>query len=264
MSRLEKVFAKLRINQRKGLIAYLTVGCPDRRTTVATAIQLAAAGADIIEFGIPFSDPMADGPIIQKAATIALRGGMTTSGALEILTEIGREVNIPLVAMTYINTVIQFGERQFADALAAAGVDGLVVPDLPVEEAEQLAEYCRDAGINLIQFVAPTTSAMRAGIIAKQANGFIYCVSSTGVTGVRQVDYSRVEPVIAAIRQTSHVPVAIGFGIGDGQAACSATRQADAVIVGSAVMQRLMDEGLDSAVMLIKDLRIALDRGEVS
>ncbi|MEN6566474.1 MAG: tryptophan synthase subunit alpha [Veillonellales bacterium] len=259
MSRITENFQGIIEQQRKGLIIYLTAGCPDYAATLAAVRAAEQAGADLIEIGMPFSDPMADGPMIQKASTIALQGGATTEKTRRLIEKIRQESSIPLVVMTYINTILHFGVEHFTQAFAAAGIDGIIVPDLPAEEAAILEQPCRQADIDLIQFLAPTTTDERVAAICRQAGGFIYCVSHTGVTGVQQVDYSQIAAVMAKARRQTQVPLAIGFGIGDGKTACQAAEYADGVIIGSAVMQRLMEQGVDAVRQFVASLRSALD-----
>jgi tryptophan synthase alpha chain len=259
VSRISQTFTKLKESGKKGLIVYITAGYPDMTTTLAAVQAAEAAGADLIEIGIPFSDPMADGPVIQKASTLALQQGATTGKALDLITRIRERSDIPLAAMTYINPVLHYGIEKFLTNCAAAGLDGLIVPDLPMEEGDLLEAPCKSAGINLIQFVAPTTSKQRISTICQKATGFLYCISTTGVTGVRQLDYQQIGGTITGIRQHSNIPVAIGFGIGSAQAAREAAQHADAVIVGSAVMQALMDNGIAGMRTLIQSMRQGLD-----
>lgn len=261
MSRIADRFQQLKSQGRKGFIAYVTAGFPDLAGTVEAIEVLEAAGADVIEIGIPFSDPMADGPVIQKAATLALEAGMTTPKVLEIITTVRKTSQVPLVVMTYINTILNVGVEKFVRSFAAAGLDGIIVPDLPLEEAGLLSQFCEEVGIDLIQLVAPTTPKNRLVAICKKAQGFVYCVSNTGVTGVRQVDYSQIAPVIEIVRSETAVPPAIGFGIGSIEGAQQAAKYADGVIVGSAIMERLMDEGIDSVGTFAKSIRKALDEG---
>lgn len=261
MSRLNTTFAQLKADKRKGLIAYLTAGCPDYTATRRAVAELEAAGADVIELGIPFSDPMADGPVIQKAANIALKAGSTTAGVLKLVQEIRQTSSIPLVVMTYVNTVLHYGAERFVREFAAAGLDGLIVPDMPAEEAGLLSGVCSEAGLDLIHFVAPTTTSDRIDGICANAAGFLYCISNTGVTGVREVDYSQIGAVMEVVRQQTPVPLAIGFGIGTPESAQQAARYGDAVIVGSAIMQLIMDEGVEAAGSLIAAIRRGLDKG---
>ncbi|MBC8014748.1 MAG: tryptophan synthase subunit alpha [Sporomusaceae bacterium] len=261
MSRIAERFTLLKAKGRKGFIAYVTAGYPDTAGTAEAVQVLEAAGADVIELGIPFSDPMADGPVIQKAATLALQAGITTPKILELVRTIRETSQIPLVIMTYTNTILNMGVEKFVRSFADAGLDGIIVPDLPLEESQLLSQVCRQAGIDLIQLVAPTTPKERLVKICQKAQGFVYCVSNTGVTGVREVDYSQIAPVIEIVRCQTDVPPAIGFGIGSTQGAQQAAKHADAVIVGSAIMQRFMDEGIDSVRTFAKSIRQALDEG---
>jgi len=259
MSRIADKFKKLKTEGRKGFIAYVTAGFPDVAGTVQAVQVLEAAGADVIELGIPFSDPMADGPVIQKAATLALQAGITTPKVLELVRTIRQTSQIPLVVMTYVNTILNVGVEKFVRSFADAGLDGIIVPDLPLEESGLLSKYCEQAGIDLIQLVAPTSPRNRLVAICQKAQGFVYCVSNTGVTGVREVDFSHIAKVIDIVRSETDVPPAIGFGIGDARGAQEAAKHADAVIVGSAIMSRLMDEGLESVSTFAKSIRRALD-----
>lgn len=260
MSRLgERLAAQKKLN-RKGLIVYLTAGYPDMTATAEAVRAAEEAGADVVEIGIPFSDPIADGPVIQQAAAQALRAGFTTAQALELVREIRRQSSIPLAAMTYVNTILSYGPERFAGDFAAAGLDGLIVPDVPLEETEFLQEICQQHKLDLIKFIAPTTTVDRIKRIAVQASGFLYCISTTGVTGVRAVDY---RPVLAAIqnaRKVTDVPVAIGFGIGSPAAAREAAQYADAVIVGSAVVEKLGSAGVDGVRELVRSIRRELDK----
>jgi tryptophan synthase alpha chain len=246
---------------RPGLIIYITGGYPDMTTTIQAVLAAEKAGADVVEIGIPFSDPMADGPVIQQAATQALKGGASVSGILNLVKEIRIYSQLPLALMTYVNPVLQYGPELFVQAAKQAGADGLIVPDLPLEECQMLAGSCQVNDIDLVQFIAPTTTVARMATICGVAEGFIYCVSNTGVTGVRDIDYSRLDPVVTGIRQYTDVPVAIGFGIASPDAARQAARYADAVIVGSAVMERLMDGGVGKMYDFVVGLRQALDEG---
>jgi tryptophan synthase alpha chain len=250
----------MRAAGRKGLIIYVTAGYPDYSTTLQTVKALADAGADLVELGLPFSDPMADGPIIQQAATQALAAGASLGKSLELTGKIRRETDIPLAAMTYYNIVLQYGIDKFVADFSQAGIAGLIIPDLPMEEAGIIDPVCRQEGMDLIKFIAPTTTPDRLKAICRQAAGFLYCISSTGVTGVRQIDYNQLAPLLAAVRRETDLPLAIGFGIGSPAAACQAAQHADAVIVGSAVMERLMKQGVEAVQEFVRSLRCALDR----
>lgn len=261
MSRIAGRFEQLKEAGRTGFIAYVTAGCPDMTGTLQGVLALEAAGADIIEIGIPFSDPMADGPVIQKAAVMALQGGTTTSKVLELICAVREKSQVPLVIMTYVNTILNMGIEKFITAFAKAGLDGLIVPDLPLEESGLLAEVCKKTGIDLIQLVAPTTNQSRMTAICQKAQGFVYCVSNTGVTGVREIDFSQLSGMIGMVRSATTVPVAIGFGIGTPAGAKQAAKHADAVIVGSAIMEKMMDEGVEGVRVFATTIRQALDEG---
>lgn len=258
MTAIEANLQQIRDDNRKGLIIYVTAGCPDYETTYQTVLAAAEAGADVVEIGLPFSDPMADGPIIQKAAALALKAGATTATTLELVKKLRPQTTVSLVAMTYVNTILQHGIDKFIREFKQAGLDGLIVPDLPIEESGLLESTCKAVGLSLIQFVAPTSPIERIPAICSRASGFIYCISSTGVTGVRELDYRPIGEVISKVRQYTSVPTAIGFGIGSPAAAAQAAQYADAVIVGSAVMQRLMDEGVESVRQFVQTLHAAL------
>ncbi|MDU2066343.1 MAG: tryptophan synthase subunit alpha [Sporomusaceae bacterium] len=261
MSRIEKRFSALKEQGRKGLIIYVNSGYPDYEITYEAVLAMAAAGADVIELGLPFSDPMADGPVIQKAATEALAKGATTAKALDLAKRIRQQSDVPLAVMTYVNTILNQGVEKFVQDFAAAGIDGLIAPDVPAEEAALLQGPCQSAGMDLISFVAPTTDAARLPGLCRQASGFIYCIATTGVTGVRQTDYSAIGKVIQSVRSQTKLPLAIGFGIGSPEAAVAAAQHADAVIVGSAVVKLLAQEGVDAAAAFVASVRQALDEG---
>jgi len=254
---------KLKANKargRKSLIVYITAGYPDMETTQAAVLAAAAAGADLVELGIPFSDPIADGPVIQKAAVASLAAGTTPRKTFEIAAKIRTQSQVPLAVMTYINMILQHGPEAFACDCRNVGIDALIVPDLPPEESELLQGACYRHGLDLIQFIAPTSNAERVALACRNATGFIYCVSNTGVTGVRSVDYSAVEPTVKLARTVTDLPIAIGFGIGTPAAAKEAAQYADGVIVGSAVVQLLETRDVSAVKNLIASIRQELDR----
>lgn len=257
--KLAKTLEDLREANRTGLIVYLTAGCPDYETTAKAVLAAVEAGADVIEIGLPFSDPMADGPVIQKAAALALQAGATTAKTVEMIRSIRQQCQVPLVVMTYVNTVLQYGIDRFAREFSEAGANGIIVPDLPVEECGLIEAACQENHLAAVQLAAPTSSGERIAVICGKTSGFLYCVSSTGVTGIRDIDYRPVAEIISQVRQHSSIPAAIGFGIGSPEAACVAACHADAVIVGSAVMERLMTVGLAGTADFIRSLRTALD-----
>ncbi len=259
MTRLENKFQELKNSGKKGLIIYITAGIPNAAATAKLVLEAEQAGADIVELGIPFSDPMADGPIIQNASYQAIKNGMTLSGVLEIVREIRKSSQIPLVAMGYINNILNFGFEKLSGAAREAGLDGFIIPDVPHEESGDLKAACQKQGLHLIEFVTPGTTDERIGETCTTADGFIYCVSINGVTGVRKIDYSAINQVIRHVRQQSAVPCAVGFGIGSPDAAVAAAAEADAVIVGSAVVKEIAENNAGAAMALISDLRRALD-----
>lgn len=259
MSRVENKFAELKSAGKKGLIIYITAGMPDAETTIKAVLEAEKSGADIIELGIPFSDPMADGPVIQAASYNAIKRGMTLKGVLEIVKEIRKVSQIPLVGMGYINNMLHYGFEKFAEDAKNAGMDGFIIPDVPHEESAELKTVCAEKGLHLVEFVTPGTTDARIGETCTTADGFIYCVSINGVTGVRKIDYSPINSVIERVKKQSQTPCAVGFGIGSPEAAVEAAKNSDAVIVGSAVVTRISDGKLEEACEFIASLRNALD-----
>lgn len=262
MSTLTEKFKKNKTANRKNLIVYITAGYPDLNATREAILVAQSSGADLIELGIPFSDPIADGPVIQKAASEALRVGTTPTGVLQMLREIQPCLSVPIAFMTYINIIISYGPESFVQDCRSAGVAALIVPDLPAEESELLLTACRKHNLELIPFVAPTSTDSRIALACKNAGGFIYCVSNTGVTGVRDVDYAPIHAIIEKIRAYCSVPTAIGFGIGTPAAARNASQFADGVIIGSAVVQHLETRNFSAIQDLLQSIRFELDRKE--
>lgn len=267
-TRLENKFKELKEQGRKALIIYITAGLsPEGQETgdcVADTVRrvLAAeeAGADIIELGLPFSDPMADGPVIQAASVAALKAGMNLKKALKIVGEIRKSSEIPLVGMGYINQMQHYGFEKFAEDARAVGLDGLIVPDVPHEESREMREVTGRHGLHLMEFITPGTTGGRMEETCREATGFVYCVSNYGVTGVKEIDYGVIGRVCTEARRHTRVPLCIGFGIGTAEAAVAAAAQADGVIVGSAVVQRLLKGREAEALSLIRGMREALDR----
>ena len=257
--RLDEKLAKLRAEGRTGLYIYVTAGCQSAEATVDIVRRAEEAGADVIELGLPFSDPMADGPVIQEASVIALKNGMTMAKALEVVKEIRRHSEIPLIGMGYINMVQHYGFEKFVTDFKAAGMDGVIFPDVPHEESEDMRRICAAHDFTLTEFITPGTTEERMAETCKDARGFIYCISNYGVTGVKEIDYSIIGAVCKAARRYTDVPLAIGFGIGTPEAAARAGKQADGVIVGSAVVKQIIDGNIDGGIQLIADMRKALD-----
>lgn len=225
----------------KAFISFVVAGDPDFDASVDHVIALAEAGSDIVELGIPFSDPVADGPEIQAADLRAFQSGTTTEKVFEMVAAIRRKTNVPLAFLTYANVVFKYGYDAFTARCAALGVGGLIIPDLPLEERGEIAPYALRQHIDLIPLIAPTTTDERIAEIAKNATGFIYVVSSMGVTGIRSDIHTDLRGLIGKIRQVTDVPTAIGFGIHDPEQAKTMAGIADGVIVGSAIVHQIAD-----------------------
>ena len=237
MSNISKAF-----ENGKAFIAFITCGDPDEATTEAAVRAAAENGADLIELGIPFSDPTAEGPVIQGANLRALRGGITTDKVFALVKRLRRDVKIPLVFMTYANVVFSYGAERFMSACSKAGIDGLILPDVPFEEREEFLPVCRKYGVDLISMIAPT-SQNRIAMIAREAEGFLYIVSSLGVTGARTEIETDLASIISTVRANTKVPCAIGFGISTPAQAAKMSALADGVIVGSAIVKLLEEHG---------------------
>ena len=237
VSRISEKFRSLRSDHRTGLVVFLTVGYPDLESTMRLVPALVDAGADIVELGIPFSDPLADGATIQRASFAALESGVTPSLCLETVAQLRRQgVTAPLVLMGYYNPILAAGEGQFAADAAAAGADGLIVVDLPPEESDTLLGGCRDSGLDLVYLVAPTSTEARIRSVAERSSGFIYCVSLTGVTGARGQLPSHLPEFLGRVRAETDLPLAVGFGISRPEHFRAVGEVADAAVVGSAIV----------------------------
>lgn len=241
MSRISHTFDELRAAGKKALIPFITAGYPDMTTTEKFIFQLEKSGADLIELGVPFSDPMADGPVIQSASEYALRNGTSLAMILELVKRVRTRTQLPILLMGYYNPFFTFGLERFADKAARAGVDGVLVVDLPPEEAGPLKKETDRTGLDMIFLVAPTSDSGRIKIITENASGFIYYVSLTGVTGIRSQLANDIRQQIRSIKRQSRLPVGIGFGISTPQQATRVARWADAVIVGSALIKVIKD-----------------------
>lgn len=239
MSRIEEKLYQLRAKEEKAFITYLTAGYPDLETTRALILELEARGVDVVELGIPFSDPLADGPIIQKSSQWALNGGISAMRVLELVREVRQKTEIPLVLMSYYNPIFKFGEAKFVDASWDAGADGLIVVDLPPEEAGQLKAEAERNRVNLIFLLTPVSSEERIKLVCEWSSGFIYCVSYTGVTGAGKKEGKALASLIRKVRTLTTTPVEIGFGISSSQDARRASTMADGVIVGSAIIKEM-------------------------
>jgi tryptophan synthase alpha chain len=236
-SRLDRTFARLQQRGEKALIAYVMAGDPSLQETEQLVVALEQAGADIIELGVPFSDPIADGPVIQQAAERALRSGTSLRTILPMVTRLRVRTQIPLVLMAYYNNIHAFGPERFCREAAQAGVDGLIMPDMPPDEAGPLKGPAAAAGLPLIYLLAPTSTAERRTFVARQSQGFVYYVSLTGITGAKLPNLADVGKNVEKIRKVTRVPVAVGFGVATPEDAAEVAAIADGVIVGSAIVK---------------------------
>lgn len=230
-------FQKCRQSGGKALITYISAGDPDLAATRELVLSMEKNGADIIELGIPYSDPVADGPVIQRASLRALQNGITIEAVFGLTASLRQATSIPLILMVYYNSILQYGERQFLEQCRKTGIDGLIVPDLPLEESEELRLAAELYGLDVIMLVAPTTPPERISRIADASRGFLYCVSVTGVTGTQDELDSGLGGFLGMVRSRTELPLAVGFGISTPEQAGQAAQLADGVIVGSAVIQ---------------------------
>jgi tryptophan synthase alpha chain len=244
----------------KALIAYVTVGYPSIEATLNVVPLLASSGCDIVELGIPFSDPLADGVTIQKASFCALRNKVTPKLCLEVARELSQKVDIPLVFMTYFNPVFSYGLEKFCSACARSGIDGLIIPDLPPDEGSELEIVCQRQNLDLIYLLAPTSSAKRIRLVAERSRGFIYLVSVAGVTGARAALPIDLGKFVVRVRKVATQPLCVGFGISTPEQARQVARLADGVIVGSRIIQLMeSDDDFVSARNFVQGLRHALN-----
>ena len=239
MSRIATTFTRLKAERRLALIAYLTVGYPRPDVTPSLVEAAAQSGADAIELGIPFSDPLADGRTIQAASQLALKGGMTVVRALEAATAARKRTDVPLLFMTYLNPILAFGLERFCRAASDAGIDGLIVPDLPPSESADLRGAADHSHVDLVFFVAPTSSEAGIEAACRAATGFVYCIAVTGVTGARGQLDEGVLPLIASVRRHTTLPAVVGFGISKPQHLAALEGKADGVIVASALLDAI-------------------------
>ena len=241
MSNIKKAF-----EQGKAFVAFITCGDPDLETTAAAVRAAVANGADLIELGIPFSDPTAEGPVIQGANIRALSGGVTTDKIFDLVRDLRTDITVPMVFMTYANVVFSYGAETFIATCKEIGIDGLILPDIPYEEKEEFLPICHKYDVDLISLIAPT-SENRISMIAKEAEGFLYIVSSLGVTGTRSEITTDLASIIQVVRENTDVPCAIGFGISTPAQARQMAELADGVIVGSAIIKLLQQHGTQAA-----------------
>lgn len=266
MSRIEACFSALRESNRKALIPYITAGDPQPGVTVGLMQALVEAGADLLEIGVPFSDPMADGPVIQAACERALQHHVTLHDVLDMVREFRRQDDTtPVVLMGYLNPVEVWGYADFAAAAAAAGVDGVLTVDMPPEESAELGASLREAGIDMIYLLAPTSDHGRMQLVGECASGFIYYVSFKGVTGAKRLDVDAVSAKLAELRQVTSLPLGVGFGISDAASAAAVAGVADAVVIGSVLVRRIAElaetpERIAPALAgVLNEMRTAID-----
>jgi len=259
MNHIASVFKR---QGHKALIPYVTVGYPSIEDTLKVVPLLANSGCDMVELGIPFSDPLADGVTIQKASFHALNNGVTPKLCLEVAEELSRKVNIPLVFMTYFNPIFNFGLEEFCSACAMSGIGGLIIPDLQPDEGSELEAITRRHSLDLIYLLAPTSAEERIKLVADRASGFIYLVSVTGVTGTRDKLPPELDTFVSRVRKVTKQPLCIGFGISTPEQARRVARIADGVIVGSQIIQLIETGDLTSVGKFVKELRHALDKSD--
>lgn len=258
MSGVERIGAAFR-NGRSAFMPYAVLGYPNREAGLETVRQLVAAGADLLELGIPFSDPLADGPTIQAATQQSLENGTTLKDCIQMVRQLRDEgIETPAMLMGYVNPMMAYGLDSFVRDAAVAGVDGLVVPDLPPEEADELDALCQRHGLALIYFLAPTSTPDRITLVVEKARGFIYLVSITGITGVQQGISDQLAGFVDRVRAKTKTPLAVGFGIGSGEQATAVAQLADGVIVGSALVKRAK-QSPEAVFALAQELRQALE-----
>ena len=259
MSRIASAFTAADGSRKKAFIPFITCGDPTLDVTEEAVVAMAEAGADLIELGIPFSDPTAEGPVIQEANIRALAGGVTTDDAFALVARLReRGVEVPMVFMTYSNVLFSYGLERFAAAAAKAGIDGVILPDVPHEEKPEFAEPLAAEGLELVSLIAPT-SHERVRAIASDAAGFVYCVSSLGVTGVRQTITTDIAGMVELVREATDVPCAVGFGISTPEQAASMASKSDGAIVGSAIVKILAEHGEGAVPHIAEYVRLMAD-----
>lgn len=257
-SRIAYKFKEITKVGKKALIPYITAGLPSLDESLELALKLEDTGADFLEIGIPFSDPVADGQVIQMASELALKNGINTEHAFELSYEIRKRSSIPIIFMVYYNCVFKFGIGKFSASCADVGVDGLIVPDLPFEESQELADCVKNLPIDLIRFATPS-SKNRLNRILRDAAGFVYCVSTLGVTGERKHIDGGLREFLNDVAKAADLPRAIGFGISSHEQVSNIKDHCEGVIIGSSLMRRVMDSGLDECISFATGIRNALD-----
>ena len=251
MNRIDKKFLELKLNKKKAFIVYLTVGYPNITTTEKLVLELNRAGVDMFELGVPFSDPLADGPVIQESSTFALKHKINLDNIFSLVERLRKEINKPLLIMGYYNPIFSYGLERFARNAKSCGLDGIIVPDLPIEEANQLRAYLNKFKMRLIDFLTPTTDLSRIRRIAKVSKGFIYYVSLTGVTGARKKLPTDILKRLGYLKRFIKIPICVGFGISNREQFKSVTKFSDGAIVGSAIIKKIR-ENLDRRDLIQK------------
>jgi tryptophan synthase alpha chain len=255
MSRIGETFAQRRSEGRKAFVAFVTAGDPSLERTVAVALDLEEAGVDVLELGVPFSDPLADGPVIQRASERALRNGTTLAAVLGVVSEIRRRSEIPLLLFSYVNPLLRYGLPRLAADAREAGVDGVLVTDLPPEEARDWMPIARGAELDTVFLAAPTSSPERLRRTAEASRGFVYAVSRTGVTGEREALSEDARPLVARLRELTDQPVALGFGVSTPEHVAQVAAVADGVVVGSALVRALEERPETSLIGHVRWLK---------
>jgi len=260
MSRIDNTFRRLKEQNKKAFIGFITAGDPTLKDTYELVLKMEQNGLDIIELGVPFSDPMAEGPVIQRANERAMY--INVDKIFNMVSELRQRTQIPILFLLYYNSVLSYGRKDFFAACVNSGVDGLIIPDLPFEEKEELSDIAKESGVNIISMVSPT-SMDRIKTICHEAEGFVYCVSSLGVTGTRSEFKTDFDSFLGEVRASTDIPAAIGFGISNGQQAAELKKYADGIIIGSAII-RLIEENLEGdfkgkVLEFVHSVREALD-----
>lgn len=251
MNRIDKKFKELKKNKQKALIIFITAGFPDLKTTHTLAVKFAQAGVDLLELGVPFSDPIADGPIIQNASNHAIKNKVSVKSILKLVKDLRKNIEIPLILMGYYNPIFTYGVEKFIKEAKLSGVDGVIIPDLPPEESKELHSACLKNGLDNILLVAPTTSLKRMKTISQLSRGFIYYISITGITGIRKKLPTEIFSRIKQLRRFSQQPICVGFGISSPKQAREISRYAEGVIIGSAVV-KIINDNLGNSKEIIK------------
>ena len=262
MNRIDKAFAELKAAGKKALITFVTAGDPDLDTTEKAVIEMFGNGADIIELGVPFSDPVAEGPVIQEASLRSLEGGTNLDKIFGIVINIRRKTDKPLLLMMYLNTIFRYGTERFFEKCRMTGIDGVIIPDMPYEEKDEVSAQAKANGVYSISLVTPVSKG-RIGMIAKESEGFLYCVSSTGVTGMRSGFSTDFGEFFGEVYKYAKIPCCVGFGISNPEQAKKMSEYCDGVIIGSAVVKLAAEHGKDYPAYaggFVRDVRAALDK----